>query len=61
MNSNVLLGGAIGDALGVPFEKKQAIDPFLIGWDGKSFLGSSHHKLLPYQYSDDTQMSIMVA
>lgn len=61
MSSAVLLGCAVGDALGVPFEKKLSTDPFLIQWDGKSFLGSEHHKLLPCQYSDDTQMSIMVA
>jgi ADP-ribosylglycohydrolase len=59
--SNVLLGGAIGDALGVPFEKKLVDDPLLVNWDGRSFLGSEHHKLLPGQYSDDTQLSIEVA
>jgi len=59
--SNVLLGCAIGDALGVPFEKKLVNHPELVAWDGKTFLGSEHHKLLPAQYSDDTQMSLMVA
>ena len=59
--SNVLLGGAIGDALGVPFEKMLSNNPLLVGWDGKSFLGSEHHKLLPTYYSDDTQMSLEVA
>ncbi len=62
--SNVLLGGAIGDALGVPFESKPA-EPadyeLLLSWNGMSFLGSEHHKLLPGQYSDDTQMSQMIA
>jgi ADP-ribosyl-[dinitrogen reductase] hydrolase len=59
--SNVLLGTAIGDALGVPFETKLANYEPLIAWDGKAFLGSAHHKLLAGQYSDDTQMSLMVA
>lgn len=59
--SNVLLGTAIGDALGVPFETKLANYEPLVAWDGKTFLGSEHHKLEPGQYSDDTQMSLMVA
>lgn len=59
--SNVLLGTAIGDALGVPFETKLANYEPLVAWDGKTFLGSEHHKLKPGQYSDDTQMSLMVA
>lgn len=59
--SNVLLGTAVADALGVPFEKKLVNFEGLVRWDGKTYLGSEHHKLLPGQYSDDTQMSIMVA
>lgn len=59
--SSVLLGTAIGDALGVPFEKKLCNDPLLLDWDGIKFLGSEHHKLAPGFYSDDTQMSLMVA
>lgn len=59
--SNVLLGTAIGDALGVPFEKFAFDRKELKEWDGKTYLGSEHHKLLPGQYSDDTQMSLMVA
>lgn len=59
--SNALLGTAVGDALGVPFETKLSNFELLVDWDGKSFLGSAHHKLLPGQYSDDTQMSLMVA
>lgn len=58
---NVLLGTAVADALGVPFEKKLVNFPGLVEWDGKTFLGSEHHKLKPGQYSDDTQMSLMVA
>lgn len=59
--SNVLLGTAVADALGVPFEKKLCNYEGLVEWDGKTYLGSEHHKLLPGQYSDDTQMSLMVA
>lgn len=59
--SNVLLGAAIGDAMGVPFESKPPPNPLFSEWDGKSYLGSEWHKLKPGQYSDDTQMSCMVA
>ncbi len=59
--SNVLLGTAVGDALGVPFETKLANYEPLVAWDGQSYLGSEHHRLKPGQYSDDTQMSLMVA
>lgn len=59
--SNVLLGTAVGDALGVPFESKLSNYELLLGWDSQSYLGSQYHKLLPGQYSDDSQMSIMVA
>jgi ADP-ribosylglycohydrolase len=59
--SNVLLGTAVGDALGVPFEKKLSNFEGLVEWDGKTYLGSEHHKLLPGQYSDDTQFSLAVA
>lgn len=59
--SNALLGTAVGDALGVPFETKLLNNPELVVWDGKTFLGSQHHDLLPGQYSDDTQLSIEVA
>lgn len=58
---NVLLGTAVGDALGVPFETKLVNYEPLLKWDGKTFLGSEHHKLEPGQFSDDTQMSLMVA
>lgn len=58
---NVILGGAIGDALGVFAETKPADYPPLLKWDGKTFIGSEHHKLKPGQFSDDTQMSCLVA
>lgn len=56
-----LLCGAIGDSLGVPFETKPSDHKELLKWDGKSFLGSEHHKLKPGEVSDDTQASIIVA
>jgi len=59
--SNTLLGTAIGDALGVAFETKLVNYEPLLAWDGKTMLGSQHHKLLPGQFSDDTQMSVEVA
>lgn len=61
MTINVLVGTAVGDALGVPFETMDSTNKLLVEWDGKTFLGSIHHNLLPAQYSDDTQMSMMVA
>lgn len=59
--SNVLLGGAIGDALGMPFEKFLPSNQMLVDWDGKTFLGSEHHGLKPTQWTDDSQMQQMVA
>lgn len=59
--SNVLLGTAIADALGVFAETKLSNYPPLVEWDGNTFLGSIHHGLEPGQFSDDTQMSQMVA
>lgn len=58
---NVLLGGAIGDALGVFAESKLPNYQPLLDWDGKTFLGSEHHGLKPGQFSDDTQLSIEIA
>jgi ADP-ribosylglycohydrolase len=59
--SNVLLGGAIGDALGVFAETKLPNYQPLLDWDGKTFLGSEHHGLKPGFYSDDTQLSLCIA
>lgn len=59
--SNVLLGCAIGDSLGMPYEKKLSNDPFLINWDGKTFGSSEHHGLQSGQFTDDTQFSLCVA
>lgn len=59
--SNVLLGCAIGDALGVFAESKLSNYQILLDWDGKTFLGSEYHGLKPGQFSDDTQFSLCVA
>ena len=59
--TSTLLGGSIGDALGVPFESKPADNPLLLSWDQKTFLGSEHHNLKPGQFSDDTQFSLTIA
>jgi ADP-ribosylglycohydrolase len=58
---NVLVGTAVGDALGVPFETFLINNPLLLDWDGTTYLGSKYHGLEPGQYSDDTQLSILVA
>lgn len=59
--SNVLLGCAIGDALGKFAESKLPDYQPLLDWDGKTFLPSIYHKLEANQYTDDTMMSIAVA
>ena len=59
--SNVLVGGAIGDALGMPFETMLSNNELLTNWDGKTFLPSKHHKLQATQWTDDTQLSVIVA
>lgn len=59
--SNVILGTAVADALGMPFEKKLSNDPLLLAWDGKTFLASEHHKLKAGQWTDDSQFSQAVA
>lgn len=56
-----LLGLAIGDALGMPFEMREPTDPFFEAWDGKSFLWSEYHNLAAGQFTDDTQMSVALA
>jgi ADP-ribosyl-[dinitrogen reductase] hydrolase len=58
--SNVLLGTAIGDALGMPFETMLCNNPVLLNWDGTSFLPSEHHNLKAGQWTDDCQMSQIV-
>lgn len=51
-----LVGCAVADALGMPFETRLSSDPLLLNWDG-SYLPSEYHKLKPGQWTDDTMMS----
>lgn len=57
-----LAGCAIGDALGVPFEMKNANNPLLKQWDGLFKDGSGYHRNSKAgQFSDDTQMTVALA
>lgn len=67
---NVLLCTCIGDALGMPFEGLASDNKSLTNWDGKKFLPSRPRPPAYYgstlnvnagQFTDDGQMSIMVA
>jgi len=61
----ILLGLAIGDALGMPFEKHRQSSPYLLGWNGEYWdCDPSHkwnHNLRSGQFTDDTQMSWVLA
>ena len=59
--SNVLLGGAIGDALGKFAESKTADYAPLLAWNGIDFIASEHHNLAANCFTDDTQFSLEVA
>lgn len=56
-----LVGCAIGDAAGNPFEMKAAISPALKQWDGLFKEGGTFWWGQPGQYTDDTLMSIALA
>lgn len=56
-----LVGCAIGDALGNPFEMKPAASPALKGWDGLFKAGGTFWKGEAGQYTDDTLMSMALA
>jgi ADP-ribosylglycohydrolase len=56
-----LVGCAIGDALGNPFEMKAGSTPELIEWDGLFKAGGTFWKGEAGQYTDDTLMSIALA
>jgi len=56
-----LVGCAIGDALGNPFEMRPAISPMLTEWDGKFQAGGTFWKGEAGQYTDDTLMSIALS
>jgi ADP-ribosyl-[dinitrogen reductase] hydrolase len=53
-----LVGCAIGDALGNPFEMFPADKPALVEWDGQFKAGGTFWKGNAGQYTDDTLMSI---
>ena len=53
-----LVGCAIGDALGNPFEMKPASSPALKEWDGLFKAGGTFWKGEAGQYTDDTLMSM---
>lgn len=61
MINATLVGCAIGDALGNPFEMKPAISPFLTEWDGLFKAGGTFWKGKAGQYTDDTLMSIALS
>lgn len=54
-----LVGCAVGDSLGMPFETRLPSDPLLLNWKG-DYLPSEYHKLKPGQWTDDTMMSKML-
>lgn len=56
-----LVGCAIGDALGNPFEMKPANSPSLLEWDGLFKAGGTFWKGEAGQYTDDTLMSIALS
>lgn len=56
-----LVGCAIGDALGNPFEMKPAASPALQRWDGLFKAGGTFWKGEAGQYTDDTLMSIALS
>jgi ADP-ribosyl-[dinitrogen reductase] hydrolase len=56
-----LIGCAIGDALGNPFEMKPAASPALQNWDGLFKAGGTFWKGEPGQYTDDTLMTMALA
>lgn len=56
-----LVGCAIGDALGNPFEMWHASKPELQEWDGQFKAGGTFWKGEAGQYTDDTLMSIALA
>jgi ADP-ribosylglycohydrolase len=53
----VLIGMAIGDALGMPYETCKPDDPRLRAWNGQ-YEGSDYHKLQAGQFTAATQMAV---
>jgi len=60
-DSATLIGLAVADALGMPFETRLPTDPFLKAWDGHTYHPSGYHRLAPGQWTDDTMMSKLLA
>lgn len=63
MINATIIGVAIGDALGMPFEKKKQSDENILFWDGKYQDCKDHpwnHNLNAGQYTDDTQMTLVL-
>lgn len=56
-----LVGCAIGDALGNPFEMRPAASPLLINWDGLFKAGGTFWQGEAGQYTDDTLMSMALS
>ncbi len=57
----VLVGMAVGDALGMPFEKPDnTVHPDLSGFDGK-YRAGTWHKLPPGHWTDDTEMAVCLS
>jgi len=58
-----LVGVAVGDALGAPFEGRMSLSPLLLDWDGHSYLPTRNNWLMiePGQVTDDTQMTVALA
>lgn len=56
-----LVGCAIGDALGNPFEMKAPISPSLVEWDGQFKAGGTFWKGDAGQYTDDTLMTMALS
>lgn len=55
-----LVGCAVADALGMPFETEPSTSEHLLAWDG-TYQASEYHKLKPGQWTDDTMMSRILA
>lgn len=58
--SNTLVGLAVGDALGAPFETQHFTSTALAGWSGQ-YLGSQYHGTRPGEGTDDTLMTLALA
>lgn len=57
----VLVGMAVGDALGMPFERNtDEIHPLLADWNGE-FLPGTHHQLPAGHWTDDTEMAVALS